>query len=491
MASIPKNVTLWNYRRIPYIFESGYPYKSDVRKAMDKWQDAAGVTFVERVKEPNYLVIKNPTGGSSSSIGMVGGPQDVFINAGYKAPHELGHALGLIHEQSRSDRDAYVDMQWSNIEGGTSNGNFRLDSTSNNLTDYDLKSVMHYPAPATGWGGYPPDKEVWTMRWKANRNTELGAGAYQGWSNLSDLDKSPGGLRSAYNNVPVPMGEETAHGFWNNPYAAQFPFSVGGRQFFYGQNEKNNYWFIQELLPGGKMGSETDNGTWKFFYKSQFAFTINNRVFFYGQNMREKNWFIQKLLPDGKMGSETDHGTWKFAYEAQFPFTIGSRVFFYGQNMNEKNWFIQELLPDGKMGSETDHGTWKFAYKVQFSYTIGSRVFFYGQNMREKNWFIQELLPDGKMGSETDHGTWNNAYEAQFPYNINGNQYFYGQNLNSNYWFIQRLQSNGTMGDELQGGFWKYPYAVQFPFKLGGNQYFYGQKIPSGYNWFIQRLIDV
>ena len=88
MAATPQDVTLWNYRRIPYTFESGYPHKSDVRSAMNKWQDAVGVTFVKRANEPNYLVIKSPAGSSSSPIGMQGGPQDVLIGAGWKSLHE-------------------------------------------------------------------------------------------------------------------------------------------------------------------------------------------------------------------------------------------------------------------------------------------------------------------------------------------------------------------------------------------------------------------
>ncbi len=491
MSAIMDNPKLWSYRRIPYIFESGYPFKSEVRSAMNKWESAVGVSFVERVNEPNYILIKKADGTSNSAIGMQGGEQTVIINNGYIGLHELGHTLGLIHEQSRSDRDIYINMEWNHIQGGVNAPDFRKDGSSNNLTPYDLKSVMHYPAPAIGWRGIPEGEEVWTMRWKADNSKKLGAGAYQGWGDLSDEDKSKTGLFAAYSGIIVPMGSETDNGSWNNPYATQFQFTVGGKQYFYGQNEKNCYWFIQELLPDGKMGAETDNGTWKYFYEAQFSFEVGGRTFFYGQNTGGKNWFIQELLPDGKMGAQTDNGTWKFAYAIQFPFTVGSRVFFYGQNLNEKNWFIQELLPDGKMGAETDNGTWEYAYAVQFSFTVGGRVFFYGQNLNEKNWFIQELLPDGKMGIETDHGNWNNAYGAQFPYNINGNQYFYGQNLDSEYWFIQQLNSDGTMGHELQSGFWKYPYAVQFPFAIGGKQYFYGQKIPSGYNWFIQELINV
>lgn len=255
MASAEHNVTCWTYRKIPFEFEEGYPYESEVRAAMAQWEAAGGVWFCQRGNEANYLVIKNTSGSSGSQIGMIGGPQDVFINAGYKAPHELGHALGLVHEQQRSDRDTYVDMQWGNIEGGQLNGNFTIQPDSNNLTAYDRLSVMHYPAPAIGWGGTPPNEEVWTMRWKANRDLELGAGPNQGWETLSADDRS--GLPVLYNGVPGWSNQgRRPGGTTNAPRYAAFNSRIwsvwkgsGDDHVWYASSDGSS-WSDQTTIPG-------------------------------------------------------------------------------------------------------------------------------------------------------------------------------------------------------------------------------------------------
>lgn len=59
------------------------------------------------------------------------------------AIHEMAHAIGQEHEQSRDDRDNYVTMLWSNIKGGEKNRNMEKTNTYDN-NPYDYESVLQY-----------------------------------------------------------------------------------------------------------------------------------------------------------------------------------------------------------------------------------------------------------------------------------------------------------------------------------------------------------
>jgi len=70
------------------------------------------------------------------------------------AMHELGHALGMAHEQARPDRDEYVVIHWENIEAGVEH-NFDVDPNGHADVAYDYQSLMHYDAGAFSTNGQP------------------------------------------------------------------------------------------------------------------------------------------------------------------------------------------------------------------------------------------------------------------------------------------------------------------------------------------------
>ncbi|GMR61145.1 hypothetical protein PMAYCL1PPCAC_31340, partial [Pristionchus mayeri] len=142
---------VWPNGIIPISFSSSYPdkQKASAEAGMKRWEANTCVRFRRNdVTSKDRAVIVN--GGScQSNVGRVGGPQTVILgpacNGISTSAHELGHALGLQHMQTRADRDTYVTLQTGNIKVRTYDLNFKVEATAQNLSvPYDITSIMHY-----------------------------------------------------------------------------------------------------------------------------------------------------------------------------------------------------------------------------------------------------------------------------------------------------------------------------------------------------------
>jgi hypothetical protein len=148
----------WSYARVPYVIASNLPSPSRVTNAIAHIEANTGrIDFVARTNQTDYIYIR-PSSGCSSSVGRVGGVQYVNLASGCSTGntvHELLHAAGMYHEQSRCDRDSYVQILWDNIEAGYE-GNFnRQCSYATDYHGYAEGSIMHYGAYAFSANGLP------------------------------------------------------------------------------------------------------------------------------------------------------------------------------------------------------------------------------------------------------------------------------------------------------------------------------------------------
>eukprot|EP00112_Aurelia_sp_Birch-Aquarium-sp1_P002607 Seg129.4 transcript_id=Seg129.4/GoldUCD/mRNA.D3Y31 product="Zinc metalloproteinase nas-13" protein_id=Seg129.4/GoldUCD/D3Y31 len=92
-------------------------------------------------------------------MGMSEGKSQISVGegCGYRRviSHEIGHVVGFFHEQSRVDRDEYVDINWWNIKEDMerSFNKYTGNSIDSRGIPYDYGSIMHYPWHAMSING--------------------------------------------------------------------------------------------------------------------------------------------------------------------------------------------------------------------------------------------------------------------------------------------------------------------------------------------------
>ena len=250
----------WPRGEIPYMINIRLQNKNRVTEAIRHWESKTPIRFIQITDSnvqyyPNYVsfvqyILKpgekqEEVFHCSSAIGMGNwGAQSVVIsdqcNTG-DVIHEIGHTVGLWHEQSRADRDDYVKPLLENVIDG-----IQLDGTydrnkdmrpnfDQHVTDgdaigpYDYCSIMHYGAWFFSKNGQQTLQVL-------QRNRPCGSEDQIGQKN---------GLSNGDISAVVQMNANIIPTVIRGPYGILEVFMVGldGQLYSTGQNHQNdNRW---------------------------------------------------------------------------------------------------------------------------------------------------------------------------------------------------------------------------------------------------------
>lgn len=170
-----------------------------------EWEAIADLSFRRRTDQGTYVYVKS-SDRNWSRCGIDGGGKRSLeiVNWNRKGTimHEIGHALGLMHEHSRTNRDNYINIHWTNIEIGKKHNFYELWSTR--YGGYDFDSIMHYAKRDFA-------------RHASSGNTISMKSGYEDWLDkigqrnyLSERDKR--GMAQRYGSVPTQIAEPKDEG---------------------------------------------------------------------------------------------------------------------------------------------------------------------------------------------------------------------------------------------------------------------------------------
>jgi hypothetical protein len=148
----------WKSSRVPYTIGSGFTTadKDRINKAIKHINSKTNACYVPKQSSHTDYVEFIKGSGCWSWVGRQGGKQEASVPGGCgfgSTVHEMLHALGTWHEQSRSDRDNHITINFANITAGKEHNFDKHIADGIDVGSYDCGSIMHYGPTAFSKNG--------------------------------------------------------------------------------------------------------------------------------------------------------------------------------------------------------------------------------------------------------------------------------------------------------------------------------------------------
>ena len=462
--------TYWPDGCVPYqidIDESVFPTTvSRVNTAIAAWNDlAVGITLIPRANQTNYISFQSFGGAAldfcfSTAAGMAGGIQIVLVpenpnpNISCRIEHEIGHAVGMIHEHMRSDRDDWVTIDFDNVDPVKAANFIKMsDAASVNVGNYDYLSMMHYCRRAFA---VDPTKDVFIAppSGYVDLLCSLSPGPFSPGDQATAAELTAGNSH-VYKLFPHGEVNHTVDmRSWSDGWTTSAPFTIGSKTYLFFLKKGDGWMIVREINADGSFGAIVDNKDWSSGWTSAAIYTIWGKNYLFLLKEGNGRMHVNEINANGTIGALIDNKDWSSGWTSAAIYTIWGKNYLFLLKEGDGRMHVNEINADGTIGTMIDNQDWSSGWTSASTFAIGGKNYLFLLKAGDGRTHVNEINADGKIGPVIDNRDWSSGWTTAKTYAIGGQNYLFLLKNGNGRMHMHQISPDGKIGPRIDQRIW-------------------------------------
>lgn len=138
--------------------------------------------------------------------------------------------------------------------------------------------------------------------------------------------------------------------------------------------------------------NEIQSGKENNFYVNVIPYTVYDKHYIFGQTKTENNWhYIQEVLPDGRIGEQTEYSSWSHYYDFFTVLDDDGKKFLCCTSAQDNAIRLLELTYDGKTKLLFEESFLQDDFETLTLYMREGKLFAFCQHKSTKEWKVLEI----------------------------------------------------------------------------------------------------